>query len=51
MIKLIISDLDGTLADNKGQIPEEAFTVIEDLEKKNIQFCGASHRWPLGIKI
>ncbi|MBC8580784.1 HAD family hydrolase [Zhenhengia yiwuensis] len=44
MIKLIISDLDGTLADNKGQIPEEAFTVIEDLEKKNIHFAVATGR-------
>lgn len=44
MIELIISDLDGTLADSHGQIPEEIFEVIEALEIKNIKFAVATGR-------
>lgn len=44
MIELIISDLDGTLADNKGQIPEEVFEVIDALEAENINFAVATGR-------
>ena len=44
MIRLIISDLDGTLADHKGQIPEQVFNVIEELDRKNICFAVATGR-------
>lgn len=38
MIKLIASDLDGTIIDNKHKIPEDNFKAIEDLNKANIPF-------------
>ena len=50
MIKLIISDLDGTLADSKGRIPEEAFKVIEELHKKNIKFAVATGRQGITVE-
>lgn len=44
MIKLIVSDLDGTLADAEGKIPSEAFEVIKELHQKNIKFAVATGR-------
>jgi len=38
MIKLIASDLDGTLIDNKHLIPEGNLRAIDDLKKANIPF-------------
>ena len=38
MIKLIASDLDGTLLDNNGNIPKEFGSIIEVLNLKNIKF-------------
>ena len=38
MIKLIASDLDGTLLDNNGNIPKEFGSIIEELNLKNIKF-------------
>ena len=37
MIKLIASDLDGTLLDNNGNIPKEFGNIIEVLNLKNIE--------------
>ena len=37
MIKLIASDLDGTLLDNNGNIPKEFGNIIEVLNLKNIK--------------
>ena len=39
MIKLIASDLDGTLLDNNGNIPKEFGNIIEVLNLKNIKFA------------
>lgn len=50
MIKLIISDLDGTLADSKGRIPEKAFKVIEELYKNNIKFAVATGRQGITVE-
>ena len=38
MIKLIASDLDGTIIDNKYSIPEANIKAINDLQKANIPF-------------
>lgn len=44
MIKLIASDLDGTLANADGSIPEDAFSCIRELEAKGIPFVVATGR-------
>lgn len=44
MIKLIASDMDGTLLDNKGNLPKDFFKVLEELNKRNIKFIVASGR-------
>ncbi len=45
MIKLIASDIDGTLLQNGAtEIPDEIFEEIDRLEKKGILFCPASGR-------
>lgn len=44
MIKLIASDLDGTLLDDNGELNEEFEAVFEELCKKNIIFMAASGR-------
>lgn len=38
-IKLIASDLDGTLVDHNNFIPVNNLTAIEDINKKNIDFA------------
>ncbi|MBQ9943465.1 MAG: HAD-IIB family hydrolase [Clostridia bacterium] len=44
MIRLIASDLDGTLLQKDGTLPPETFSVIRQLKEKNILFCAASGR-------
>lgn len=44
MIKLIASDMDGTLLNNKGELPEEFYRVFEELKQRNILFAAASGR-------
>ena len=44
MIKLIASDLDGTLLTPEGNLPDGIFKLIEQLYHKNIIFCVASGR-------
>ncbi len=44
MIKLITSDLDGTLLDDEGKLPEGIFPAIEKLAERGILFCPASGR-------
>lgn len=43
-IKLVVSDMDGTLLSSKGEVSDEFFTLFEQLKKKNITFCAASGR-------
>ncbi|MDD2968709.1 MAG: HAD family hydrolase [Lachnospiraceae bacterium] len=51
MIKLIISDIDGTLVpDGTDQINSEIFNVIETLYEKGIRFAAASGRQFISIK-
>ncbi len=44
MIKLIATDMDGTLLNSKGQLPEDFFEVFKQLQSKNILFAAASGR-------
>ncbi|MBW9152548.1 Cof-type HAD-IIB family hydrolase [Clostridium estertheticum] len=45
MIKLIATDMDGTLLNDKGNIDEKIFDLIRDLNKKDIKFAAASGRF------
>lgn len=44
MIKLVISDLDGTLIDGTEQLPSEAFELADYLRAKKVMFSLASGR-------
>lgn len=44
MIKLIATDMDGTLLDENGKIPKDFFKTVAELKKKNINFIVASGR-------
>lgn len=44
MIKLIATDMDGTLLDENGKLPENFFEVLEELRKRDIKFVVASGR-------
>ena len=44
MIKLIVSDLDGSLLDENSKLNPEFFEVFEELKKRGILFCAASGR-------
>lgn len=44
MIKLIATDMDGTLLNEKGCLPEGFFEMLEKLKERNIKFVAASGR-------
>lgn len=44
MIRLIASDMDGTLLDEHSQVPEETFQLIRDLRARGVRFCASSGR-------
>lgn len=44
MIKLIASDLDGTLLDPAGNLPAGTFDAVEELYEHGVLFCAASGR-------
>ena len=44
MIKMIVSDMDGSLLDEKNQLPPDFFSVLDQIEKKGIRFVVASGR-------
>lgn len=44
MIKLIASDMDGTLLNDGKQLPGDFFTVLDELEQRGIKFTVASGR-------
>lgn len=50
MIKFIATDLDGTLLDENGELPEETFGIIEQLNKRGILFAPASGRQYANLK-
>ena len=50
MIRLIATDLDGTLLDAEGKMPEGVFEAIEKLRSRGILFCAASGRQLAGLR-
>lgn len=45
MIKLIVTDMDGTLVNDEGKIGENVYKLINSLHNKNIEFTAASGRF------
>jgi len=43
-VKLVVSDMDGTLLNNKGEVSSLFFELVDDLKKKGVVFCAASGR-------
>ncbi|MCI2228819.1 HAD family hydrolase [Polaribacter sp. MSW13] len=43
-VKLIVSDMDGTLLNSKGQVSPQFFQLFKKLQKHNIHFVAASGR-------
>lgn len=51
MIKLVVSDIDGTLVpDGSHEINQEIFSVIRQLKEKGVQFVAASGRQFISMK-
>lgn len=44
MIKLVASDMDGTLLDERSRVPRETFDLIRGLASVGVRFCAASGR-------
>ncbi len=44
MIKLIVSDIDGTLVTNSKEVPARFWSTYEQMREKGIVFCAASGR-------
>lgn len=44
MIKLIASDMDGTLLNEKKELPSDFFEILKELDSKDITFVAASGR-------
>ncbi|RSK39376.1 HAD family hydrolase [Mangrovimonas spongiae] len=43
-VKLVVTDMDGTLLNSKGQVSEEFFSLFKMLQKHNVHFIAASGR-------
>ena len=43
-VKLVVSDMDGTLLNSKGEVSNHFFHLYEELKKQHIQFVAASGR-------
>lgn len=50
MIRLIATDLDGTLATHEGKIPSDAFQVIREVTQKGIVFAVATGRQTASVE-
>lgn len=44
MIKLVATDMDGTLLDENSQVPPETFEIIRELKAQGVHFCVSSGR-------
>ena len=44
MIRLIASDMDGTLLDSACRLPKDLFSVVRALKQRGVVFCAASGR-------
>ena len=49
-IKLVILDLDGTLLNNNGEIPQNIIEIISELQKKGVMFSIATGRLFSSVK-
>ena len=43
-VKLVVSDMDGTLLNSKGEVSALFFELFDQLKQQNIHFCAASGR-------
>jgi Cof subfamily protein (haloacid dehalogenase superfamily) len=43
-VKLVVSDMDGTLLNTKGEVSNQFFKLFKQLQSKDIIFCAASGR-------
>ena len=43
-VKLVVSDMDGTLLNSKGEVSKLFFELFHQLKNKDILFCAASGR-------
>ncbi|WP_328922909.1 Cof-type HAD-IIB family hydrolase [Streptomyces griseoaurantiacus] len=43
-IRLVVTDMDGTLLDGEGRIPEDFWPLLSRMERRGIVFCPASGR-------
>lgn len=43
-VKLVVSDMDGTLLNSKGEVSSRFFVLFKKLQQLNITFCAASGR-------
>ena len=50
MVRLFVSDLDGTLLNDKGVLDQEFFTLLEKLKEKGILFAVATGRQVPNVK-
>ena len=44
MIKLVASDMDGTLLDDDSRVPEETFALVRALSERGVRFVASSGR-------
>lgn len=44
MIKLIVTDIDGTLVNDRKEVPDGFWVLFEQMRKRDIVFCAASGR-------
>ena len=51
MIKLVASDMDGTLLNEQGNIPSHFWEIEKNLEEKQILFCAASGRQYFNLEL
>lgn len=49
-VSLIVSDMDGTLLNNNGDVYDSTVELIKDLQKHNVTFMVASGRWHSNVK-
>lgn len=43
-IRLVVTDLDGTLLDQSGEVPADLWPILAELDRRGILFCPASGR-------
>ena len=44
MVRLIATDMDGTLLDDEGKVPEETYELVHELHEKGVVFVASSGR-------